>query len=315
MRHGGPDLRHARGPSGYSAALYARDLIVDWNLGLAALGIVLSVASIGYAVYVTRKSKREKRLAYELLPPLPIATVLSKESGYSLKVFYERPGQSPRPVQQAILRFTSFGQEPIRSVDNAHEDPIRVEITGGAVLDAAVVAVTRPVCGVRIGDVVASGGVSTAIVSFDFLDHLDGAIVQVITDSQETGLSLRGTVIGMPGGIRKARETEDGQEVSGWGCIIPLLVQVAALGAVPLLYHRLTGTWQHVWYLLLPVAALAIPLLLFLTTLMVLTPRAEFRFPVRLSPPDWYTRHLMLRVTSHRGVAKREAPSEGEADG
>jgi len=286
---------------------------VNWNLALAVLGILLSVASIGYAVYVTRKSKREKRLAYELLPPLPIATVLSKESGYSLKVFYERPGQSPRAVQQAVvryLRFTSFGQEPIRSADNAHEDPIRIEIAGGAVLDVAVVAVTRPVCGIRIGDVAAHPGVSAAIVSFDFLDHLDGAIVQVITDSEETELSLRGSVIGMPGGIRKAREKEGGPEISGWGCVIPVVVQVAALAAVPLLYHRLTGTWQHVWYLLLPVAALAIPLLLFITALMVLTPRAEFRFPVRLSPPDWYTRQMIHGVRFQGDVAGRERPPE-----
>ena len=65
------------------------------------------------------------------------------------------------------------------------------------------------------------------------------------------------------------------------------------------------------WYLLLSVGALVIPFLLFLTTLIVLTLRAEFRFPVRLSPPDWYGRQLMRRV---RGVAKHEAPSEGEPD-
>jgi hypothetical protein len=78
-------------------------------------------------------------------------------------------------------------------------------------------------------------GTTRVAVRFEFLDFMDGAIVQVITDSNETELSLRDSIIGMPEGIHRVKDDAQYQEISGWGCILPITLQLALLAAVPFL--------------------------------------------------------------------------------
>ena len=267
---------------------------MDWNIGLGVIGLVLSVISLVYAGYVTRKSRREKRLAFEQLWPVPLAQVIAPESGHSLRILYEAPGTAPREVDRAVvhfLRFTNFGKVPIRQQDLAPGDPLRLEISGGAVLDVAVPSITRAVCQVSTRMVDTLDDITRVAVRFNFLDFMDGAIIQVITDSNETALSLKGSIIGMPEGIHRVKDDPQYQAITGWGCILPIALQLSLLGAVPFLYHRWTGSWEHAWYLLLPIVALAIPAILLLLVALVLPLRVEFKFPELLAPPTWYTRH------------------------
>src|SRR5437762_3546893 len=103
---------------------------MDINLTLAVIGVIVTLASLVYAIYVTKQSRREKILAYELLAPVPVADAISEHGGFSLKVVYERDDKSSVSIDGAFiqyLRFTNFGRVPITKEDLASNDPLRVE--------------------------------------------------------------------------------------------------------------------------------------------------------------------------------------------
>lgn len=122
---------------------------MDINLFLGISGLIISVISLIYAIYVKRISKRDKELVYETMLPAPVAEVIKGESGYSLKVIYERPDASPLYIEHAAVqyvRFTNFGTIPITRNDIPDVDPLRIELIGGQILDITLVSVTRDVC-------------------------------------------------------------------------------------------------------------------------------------------------------------------------
>jgi hypothetical protein len=264
---------------------------MDLGLTLGIIGTALTLISLIYAVYITRRSKREKELVYDVLEPAPIADAISKESGYSIKIIYEKPNKVSETVESVFvqyLRFTNFGRVPIKRDDSAATDPIRIEVVGSRVLDIVVASVTRDVCGIALGEVKHERGRTVASINFDFLDYLDGGLIQIVTDSADAVASLHGTVIGMPEGIRKGEKEKTSVIFPDAGCVIPLLIQIATLIAVPFLYRYLTGSWDKAWLLLLPIAALILPIALTMPVVIALLNRSARRFPKPLGPPSWY---------------------------
>lgn len=264
---------------------------MDLGLTLGIIGTALTLISLIYAVYITRRSKREKELVYDVLEPAPIADAISKQSGYSIKIIYEKPNKLSETVESVFvqyLRFTNFGRVPIKRGDSAVNDPIRVEVKGSRVLDIAVASVTREVCDITLGDARHEDGRTVANINFDFLDYLDGGLIQIVTDSPDPTASLHGTVIGMPEGIRKGEKEKTSIIFPDAGCVIPLLIQVATLIAVPFLYRYLTGSWDKAWLLLLPIAALILPVTLTMPVVIALLNRSARKFPKLLGPPSWY---------------------------
>jgi len=288
---------------------------MDLGITLGILGTLLTLISLIYAVYVTKRSKREKALVFDVLPPAPIADVLSKESSYSVRILYEKPNSSPKTVQSVFvqyLRFMNYGQVSIRREDSAKNDPICVEIIAGNVLDVSVASVTRDVCGIALGEIEFDQSESTAVIdiqdakvdylgervtvaiNFDFLDYLDGGLIQIITENPTSQALLKGTVIGMPEGIMKKEQTKNSITWPDPGCVIPLIIEIATLIAVPFIYKYLTGGWKGIWLLLLPVAALVLPLALTLPVVFTLADRDVMRFPEHLRPPTWYQWRLNM---------------------
>ena len=266
---------------------------MDINLAIGIVSLFLSIVFFFYGLYLTNKSRQEKRLVYELLPSTAIADVIGRQSSYSLRVVYLPPEQAPIILDRAFvhyLRFTNLGRVPITLQDLAVVDPLRIEITDSRVLDVSLASVTREVCQVRLGSVVQHDGKASVSVEFEFLDYEDGALLQILTDAKTTKTSLQGTVVGMPRGIGKPKEVSERQpkELKGAGCIVWLVIQVAMLASVPFLYRYITGSWANVWLLLLPVGVIFIPWGLVLLSLFIPTARTKFKFPEILSPPDWY---------------------------
>jgi hypothetical protein len=283
---------------------------MDWNIVLGTVGVILGVVGLIYAMYITRKSKREKQLAYEVLSPVPIADVVSRESEYSLKIVYERPGEAPKTIDHAALqylRFTNFGRAPIRKDDLTQDDPLRVVVKGGNVLDISIASVTRAVCGISLANLQQEMNGAYAHIDLAFLDYQDGALVQIVTDSIESAASLEGTIVGMPEGIFQTKEV-DRTNVSGRGCIIPAVLQILAIAAVPLLYRRWAGTWENALLLLLPVGALVLPLAITLLGTFLISPLRGIRFPEPLAVPGWY--HDRLSIYEYPPSARRRRLSE-----
>jgi flagellar basal body-associated protein FliL len=266
---------------------------MDINIILGIIGVILSVVSLLYAVYVTKKSKQERKFAYEIMPPAPIAEVLKGQSAYSLRVVYEKPGDAPVYIQHAVaehIRFTNFGKIPINKSDIAQADPLRIEITGGQVLDVSLSSVTRAVCNIALGPINIDGNITTVPISFDFLDFLDGGLIQILSDSIRIQTTVKGTIIGMPHGIYREKETPEKEAFPKLGCAIGIIITVILLGATPFFYRYFTGSWNNVWTLLLPIIALFISYIVGAIVFFYSweRPKKEFSFPASLLPPPWY---------------------------
>ncbi|MAO65428.1 MAG: hypothetical protein CL666_10550 [Balneola sp.] len=270
---------------------------METGIVVGIIGAILTIISLGYAIYAFRTSHKEKKLTYDILPPTPIADAVSKQSGYSIKIVYEGTGESRETVNSVILqyvRFTNFGRIPISKEDLTSNDPLRVEIDGANVLDINISGVTRDVCNVSIQKIKEVNSKASAIIDFDFLDHLDGGIIQIVTDSPDTVASLKGTIIGMPDGLIKGKKEKNSLSFPELGCVIPLILQIAAIISVPYIYKHITGGWENAWTLLLPIAALIIPLVFTIPLIIYWLNRGTIRFPEHLNPPEWYRKRSRI---------------------
>lgn len=279
---------------------------VNLLLGLISpVATVLGIVSLAFAVYVHKRSKLEKKLVCDSLPSVPVADVIPGESGYSLRVLYESPTGPPVFVERAFLQyliFTNFGRSAITSGDLASQDPLRIEAAGGNVLDISLASVTRDVCQIRLREMTLQEPVkrgdeelTSAVIQFEFLDHRDGGLIQVLTDSDACEVSLRGTVIGMPEGITRAKAGQPYRQPRGLECGVFVTLQILAVISVPYLYYYIMGSWENILLLLLPLSAMVIPFGLFLLVEFVLLGRREeFKFPELLSPSGWYTERRFM---------------------
>jgi hypothetical protein len=240
---------------------------------------VLSIASFIYAIMIAKRAREAKNLMFELLPPAPIAGTISKESGYSIRIVYETPDKSIRTVESVFvqyIRFTNFGDAPITKDDSAKADPFRLEVEGNKVLDITLANVTREVCQISLGPTVQVNGKTVTNIHFDFLDSLDGGLIQIVTEGDDAHASLHGTLVGMPQGIRQAKREKTGITFPDLGCVIPIIIQIAAL---------------------------ILPFAITLPFVFLLASRGK-GFPDRLKPPLWYESRLYLY--SEPGLARRQ---------
>ncbi|MEH1934822.1 MAG: hypothetical protein V7L14_14250 [Nostoc sp.] len=266
---------------------------MDINLALAIIGIVVSVVSFIYAIYVTNQSKKEKELMFDVIDPMPLVDTIPKDNRHSIKIIYERPNQPSESVDSIFLQFlpfTNFGRVPIRKEDSASYDPLRIEVQGGRVLDVALASVTREVSRITLNEIKQVDDKTIAVIDFDFLDYMDGGLIQVVSDSADVEVTLKGTIVGMPTGIKKVEPEKNSIIFPELGCVIPLIIQVGVLVAVPFIYRYITGNWRNVWLLLLPILALILPIALIMPVILALLNRKTIQFPKRLSPPSWYNK-------------------------
>ncbi len=288
---------------------------MDINFILGIAGFVLSVVSLLYAVYVTKKSKQEKRLVYEIMRPVPIAEVIKGQSAYSLKVVYEKTNAPPVYIEHAVaqyIRFTNFGHIPINKNDLATSDILRLEIANGKVLDVSLVGVTRDVCQIAIGSISSDDSVTIANIDFAFLDYMDGGIIQVLSDTSKLQTTLKGTVVGMPDGIKKSKDYPENTAIPNWGCSLGLIITLLSLGASIGAYRLIAGTWANVWLLGLPFVALLVPFLYIFAFFFIMEPRNEFTFPEKLLPPRWYYMRRLAASRFHNRDISDDYENAGE---
>jgi hypothetical protein len=281
---------------------------MDLGLIVGIVGTLLTIVSLAYAVIITRQNKQLKSLCYETLSPVPIADAISKESGYSIRIIYERPDRSEESVSSIYaqyLRFTNTGKIPIKRGDLAPADPIRIEILGGKVLDISISQVTRKVCNVNIAPLHSTGETFASNIDFDFLDHMDGGLIQIITEDRSSESRLAGTIVGMPQGIVKG-SSEKNYSLTGFGCLIPIAIFLLGLSGVSLLYRAVIGSWKQIWLLLTPFAALLIAFVSIIPLIILYARMGTIKFPKHLTPPNWYYSRFNLYHRRDMEGRKRE---------
>jgi hypothetical protein len=263
------------------------------------IGVFLTVISLVYAVSVTRQSRREKELVYEVLPPWALASVMSRETGYSIQILYGTPGSDPAIVPSVFvmfLRFMNAGRVPIQRADSASSDPLRVVVKGEGVLDITLADVKRPVSEIKLGPIQRKSTEVESRIDFLFLDQLDGALIQILSTHRHVNASLRGTIVGMPEGIKEVDEARTKSRLPNIEWIIPIAI-IGAFAVMLYIYVHVNGGWHNAWLLLLPIAAIIGPLAV---TIPIVIAVKDWRNPRRwfvseaVTTPKWYRRRMLL---------------------
>jgi hypothetical protein len=241
-------------------------------LTLSILGAVASVIGI-YGVYWTFTTERKKLFAYEVSRGLAVASASRIGGDYELSVHFKAAGGKEEKIEGAVLqfiRFANLGREAIYKQDNAPGNPLQIVISGGRVLDIAVVDVKRTVNRIELSPPQLSKTGGSANIEFDFLDHQDGGLVRILTAGEAETIDIKGDVIGMPNGI-VCTAPERGKSIPfAVGFTLWAIAEIASFGLIAFLFHEVTGSWNHVWLLALPLLGLAIPLICAISIAIVL---------------------------------------------
>jgi len=165
--------------------------------------LTLIVATVPF-LWEWRK-RQKKILICQVLNSIAIASIIPETTQHRITILYEREGYEPVNIQGAYVRFiriANIGRIPVRRDDIAPADPLRIQVINGRVLDFAIEGVSRNTINLVLEPVVEKDKMSIAAITFDFLDYMDGALLRVVTDNPTFQVSVEGTVIGMPEGIK-----------------------------------------------------------------------------------------------------------------
>jgi hypothetical protein len=187
-----------------------------WNIP-TVLGLVIGLIGIASGFWLAQRSRREKDIWFTIFAPrLFVGSALGRPTPSSITITYERADGSMRGaavVPQVFLSeigFVNLGRLPVMRADLAKQDPLRVEVTGTKILDVAISNTSRRASGIALGSVEFGTRSAVATIEFDFLDHLDGARIQILTTEEAVRVILRGTVVGMPTGPKHMPERPSG---------------------------------------------------------------------------------------------------------
>jgi len=247
-----------------------------------------SLFSLIYAVVQSRRGRHEKALVYDVSPAASIASVLRHDSKERLSITYEAVGQAPMHVHGAVLRFVrvgNLGREPIHRADIAPADPLAIHVKGTRVLEWSVADSTRPVVRFSVTPLGAESEEVSARIDFDFLDYHDAGMVRILTAGRGK-ISVTGTIIGMPGGLRSLRQIARNPLRSALGKALSVALYVAFAAGAVLAFYSATGDWTRVWILFLPLVVLIAPTAIIIAVGETIWPKT--RWPQGLGWPRWF---------------------------
>ncbi|MFH1382532.1 MAG: hypothetical protein ABIH70_06505 [Chloroflexota bacterium] len=287
---------------------------VSGTVGLVfgAIGLI----GVIYTVYYGQKGLRKKLLVFHNSMAIPLAQAYSPGDDYRLSVLYQRKGSNEERIESVyttFLKFANLGKEPIRGVDIAPSNPIKVIVESARTLDIQIEAITRKVNNVSIRNPILADNESSAEVHFDFLDFKDGALIKVLTVGDKGKISLSGDIIGMPEGIIKigeaGRDEFEGSSISGWSA---LGLYIASLALSAFIFYLVIGTWDKIWLVVVPLFVLLTLAALVLIPISLWLMRKR-SFPKNLDLPKWcrsiipYPRRMMRKRLSEMKLEGKTA--------
>lgn len=258
--------------------------------GFGVLGLI-------YAIYTNIRNRRAKLLLYETTSIIPLATAYSPDERYKLSVVYQSKG-SPEELISSVhtrfLRFANFGKEPIRKSDIASANPVKVIIEGVRTLDIALERTTRTASNISIKELNLSKNVSSALISFDYLDYRDGGLIKILTEGNQGTVYLKGDIIGMPMGIRDKDAKRPGKLLNALFVFLGLSLFIASQFFSAYIFYIRIGTWQNVWLLWIPLGFL-MAFSIFAVLIISITIGFQPTFHKELHLPKWYESMQLMR--------------------
>jgi hypothetical protein len=251
---------------------------------------VIGVIGVIYTIYYGKNSQRKKLLIYENSSSLLLAQAFSPEDDYKLSVVFQRKGATEERIDSVyttFLKFANLGKEPILGKDIAPTNPIKLMIKDTRTLDIQIAGITRQVNNVNINNQIIGDKESSAELHFDFLDFKDGALVKIITVGNEGKISLSGDIIGMPDGIRNIEGASVNKSINRLGGWLAALGIIASLILSAFIYYWKEDTWDNIWLIFVPVAAIIGMTLFEVIIAATLWPSGKTSFPSSLDLPTW----------------------------
>lgn len=175
---------------------------------LPYVGPLIGLAGVSLALYFHAQSIQERVPTFYVGPQRAVIVDARGPAPSDLEVLYRK-----RPVGSTVIAVTIYvwndGKLPIRAADILG-DPIGVALPAGAeILEGRVLKASRGVCRFVLGQVNEQARNSIPI-TFDILEHGDGAAIQLIyTGTPEAEVIVTGTIVGA-GSPRLLRQRDTG---------------------------------------------------------------------------------------------------------
>jgi hypothetical protein len=176
---------------------------------LSLVGLVVGALSLitGFVFY--HKSRRVRIPKYQV----HTTTLVEGDSDQPDGLTFAFKGVPQNRVAVSKLLFWNQGKETIRRADLVAADPLRFTLRDAEILDLRVVASSASSCGIAVNAETAG----TFIMTFDYLDHSDYALVQVVhTGSTNTRIDCSGRILGCRGPARYKDPFDDLQTIDKW---------------------------------------------------------------------------------------------------
>ena len=167
---------------------YIREITQSPAFALASFAVGL--LGIILAVVFYRRTKRRKSLsfAHRSIPIFRDSTPLISK----LRIQYD--GKDTKNLTLTHLAFWNSGNETIRDIDLVDNDPLRVVVEEGSVLDVELLFASQKANSINV----APPHDASVDLSFRFLDAQHGGVVRVVhTATSRRHVGMKGTLMGI----------------------------------------------------------------------------------------------------------------------
>jgi hypothetical protein len=151
-----------------------------------ALGIILAVIGI----IATYRALKNKKPVYAIISQILIQNFDPLLPNLSIKF----KGENVKNLSISRIAFWNDGKETINKTDISQAEPLMIEITKGCrILDVKLILTSNTANQFELLEIQDT----YVMVSFDFLDYQDGALIQIIHDATvPKSLEVRGVIKG-----------------------------------------------------------------------------------------------------------------------
>jgi len=168
------------------------------NIIINYAGLLLGILSILATIYFALKYAERKEPRFYSLNESKIA--ISKDTPADIQIMYK--GQKVMRVSSTLIWFWNAGKRPINKEDIPAGQPLLVNLSEPErnieILDVAIRKTSREAINFRV----TKCDTSTVELNFDFLDHNDGAAIEIQhTGTLEATVTISGIILGASKGI------------------------------------------------------------------------------------------------------------------
>ncbi|WP_447891396.1 hypothetical protein [Pseudomonas atacamensis] len=166
--------------------------------GLGWLNGMIAVGSVAFAVLAYIWARKRTKISHVHLGEHLLG---SASDSLPPAIVVQYNGHSIPRLTKSLLIIWNSGENTITGDAIVEKDPLRVQVgEDGKILSVSVLKTSRAVNDFRTVPYV-NEQANEAILSFDFLDSNDGAVIEILHTSTDRKPRLKGTLRGLPKGF------------------------------------------------------------------------------------------------------------------